>query len=68
LKTCPHCANINNDDDANCSHCGKRVKGDFGFLTYLLMTVVLMLAVGGFFFWPLWVIALITVSTIKIRI
>jgi hypothetical protein len=68
MKTCPHCANINQHEDANCAKCGRRLKGDFGFLTYLQMTGVLILAVGGFFFWPLWIVALITATTIKVRI
>ena len=68
LNTCPYCANLNRDDDARCAHCGKKLKGDFGFLTYLLMTVVLALAVAGFFFWPLWIVALIIATTIKVRI
>jgi hypothetical protein len=32
------------------------------------MTAVLLLAVAGFFFWPLWFVALIIAATIKIRI
>ena len=68
LKTCPYCANINRHDDATCAHCGKRLRGDYGFLTYLQMTGVLALAVGGFFFWPLWIVALIIATTIKVRI
>lgn len=68
LKTCPHCATINNRDDATCAHCGKKLKGDFGFLIYLQMTGVLIMAVGGLYFWPLFVIALIAAATIRVRI
>jgi hypothetical protein len=68
MKTCPYCGDANNEDDAKCGHCGRRLKGDFGFYTYLLMTGVLGLAVGGFFFWPLWFVAIVIATTIKVRI
>jgi hypothetical protein len=68
LKTCPFCANANQHDESTCAHCGIRLRGDFGFLTYVQMTGILVLALAGLYFWPLLVVALIAATTIKVRI
>lgn len=69
LKTCPHCAETDLQYDAKrCQHCGKKLKGDFGFLTYLYTTGVVILVIGGFAFWPLWILALFLAVAIKVQI
>ena len=58
MKTCPHCAETDLQDDAKiCKHCGKKIKGGSGCLSWIFSFGVFVCVVGGFFFWPLWILA-----------
>jgi len=56
MKTCPHCAESDLHDDAKiCKHCGKKLKS--GCLEDGFKLGIIICAIGGFFFWPLWILA-----------
>jgi uncharacterized protein (DUF983 family) len=59
MKTCPHCAETDLQDDAKiCKHCGKKVKGErSGCLTTIFMIGVVICVFAGFAYWPLWILA-----------
>lgn len=58
MKTCPHCAETDLQDDAKiCKHCGKKIKSESGCLSFIFMTGIVISVIGGFFFWPLWILA-----------
>ena len=57
------------EDDAKiCKHCSRLlISGYFGFSSYLLNTGVFILAIGGFFFWPMWIAAILIAVVINVR-
>lgn len=60
MKKCPHCAEEDLQDDAKvCKHCKHSLveESKFGCLTAIFTTGVVLCALGGFFWWPLWILA-----------
>jgi hypothetical protein len=64
MKTCPFCAETDLQDNANvCKHCGKDIAEaekpywdrSIGCATVLGVVFV----IAGFFFWPLWILAVL---------
>jgi uncharacterized protein (DUF983 family) len=60
MKTCPHCAETDLQDDAKiCKHCGRKLKSESGCLSYIFMTSIFICIIVGFFFWPAWILAVV---------
>lgn len=61
MKTCPYCGENDLQDNAKvCKHCGNQIKkSKSGFLIYFMSFLVLICLIGGFFFWPLWLLAIL---------
>lgn len=67
MKTCPHCAESDLQDDAKiCKHCGKKLKKGWGCAKDIFMLGVVICVIGGFFFWPLWILAVVLLIAIVV--
>ena len=63
MKTCPFCCEIDLQDAARvCKHCGRNIveaekpfyEKNFGYKLLIVLCVI-----GGFFFFPLWILAIV---------
>ena len=65
MKTCPLCAETDLQDNAKvCKHCGKDIsEAEKPFYSRNIIGCAPLLGVGfviaGFFFWPLWILAVL---------
>ena len=58
LKTCPHCAETDLQHDAVvCKHCGKNFQSWWDRKMSACSMLGVLALVGGFCFWPLWIVA-----------
>jgi hypothetical protein len=66
MKTCPHCAESDLQDDAKiCKHCGKKLKGA-GCLADIFKFGIVICAIGGFLYWPLWILGIVLAVAILV--
>lgn len=77
MKTCPFCAETDLQDNANvCKHCGRDLDPEAEKPFYdrnltsgggCLTVLGVIFVVGGFFFWPLWILAVLIFILIAVQ-
>lgn len=67
MKTCPHCAETDLQDEAKvCKHCGKNIKGESGCTEDIFKGGAVICIIVGFFFWPAWILAAILLIAVVV--